>query len=183
VKGCVNLGRPVHYRCCGIGSSGSLHGLRARGRRRRHIAEAISFPGLVGNKPKWIIIETRSARLFWRLMEHVNVPTPSRRSSWCSVRWLSVCQSLTDLGKSKDSAGMKSVSSAMIHHSTGVASEIAQSNQGRERETGKRAHSRPAQMDSKEKRNTVVERSTKRAPSPVQMPARGRCRYRSPDIG
>lgn len=95
-----------------------------------------------------------------------------------------ICLSVTDGPEQVKRLGWnKSVSSAMIHHSAGVASEIAQSNQGREREAGKSAHSRPAQMDSKEKRNTAVERSAKRALSPVQRPARGRYRYRSPDIG
>lgn len=79
-----------------------------------------------------------------------------------------ICLSVTDGPWQVKRLGWnKLVSSAMLHHSAGVASEIAQSNQGREREAGKRAHSRPAQMDGKEKRNTAVEMSTKRAPSPV----------------
>jgi hypothetical protein len=106
VEGRVDVGRPVHCRSRGVGASGSVDGQRrARRRRRRHIAEAISIPGLVC-EPKWIIFEARGARLVRRLMEHVNVPTPNRQSSACSVRRLSVCQSLTDLGKSKDSAGI-----------------------------------------------------------------------------
>lgn len=79
-----------------------------------------------------------------------------------------ICLSVTDGPWQVKRLGWnKSVSSAMLHHSAGVASEIAQSNQGREREAGKRAHNRPAQMDGKEKRKTAVERSTERAPSPV----------------
>lgn len=63
-----------------------------------------------------------------------------------------ICLSVTDGPWQVKRLGYnKSVSSAMIHHSAGVASEIAQSNQGREREAGKSAHSRPAQVDSKEK--------------------------------
>jgi hypothetical protein len=75
VKGGIDLGRPVHYRSGGIGPSGPLDGLRRhRRRRRRHTAQAISLPGL-GDKPERIIVEARRARLFRRLMEHVNVPT------------------------------------------------------------------------------------------------------------
>lgn len=78
-----------------------------------------------------------------------------------------ICLSVTDGPWQVKRLGWnKSVSSAMLHHSAGVASEIAQSNQGREREAGKRAHSRPAQMDGKEKRKTAVERSTKTSAEP-----------------
>lgn len=81
VKGRVEIGGPIHYRCRGIGPSGPLDGLRRhRRRRRRHVAEAIPIPSLV-DKPERIIIEASRARLIWRLMEHVNVPTPNRQSS------------------------------------------------------------------------------------------------------